>query len=218
MSVESQWGHFFKPEVRKSGSEYFNEGVVVLSIASDTAIQGYVKGTTSSKVTLKAESIANPTFYADCSCPASRKGILCKHIWAVLLQSEKKHPDFLDSKKNIEKAEKAPQVESPYKAKQAEYRKQQYEKQKVRAKEQRQAKKKSKRGPAETISLPTDVEFAFEFFSANGFPMENPIDEEALKEAKKKLSRVFHPDKGGTHEEAVILNQHFEVLMNFANH
>jgi uncharacterized Zn finger protein len=216
MSVESAWGHFFKPEVRKAGTDFFNDGVVVLSVTSDTGIQGYVKGTASSKVVLKAESIGSPTFYADCSCPPSTKGMLCKHIWAVLLQTEKKYPDFLDSKRNIEKLEKAPQPESPYKAKQDAYRKQQYEKQKARAKEQRLAKKNSKRAPAEPVSLPAAVESAFEFFSQNGFPMENPVDEEVLKDAKKKLSRIFHPDKGGTHEEAVVLNEHYDVLAHFS--
>lgn len=215
MSVESSWGHFFKPEVRKSGRAFFDEGAVVLSVTSDTGIQGYVKGTSSSKVTLKADSIADPTFYADCSCPASTKGNLCKHIWAVLLQTEKKYPDFLDSKKNIEKAERAPQPESPYKAKQAEYRKQQYEKQKVRAKEQRLAKKKSKQAPEETPSFPPAIEEALEFFHQNGFPLQDPVDAELLKEAKKKLSRVFHPDKGGTHEEAVTLNRYYDVLTTF---
>ena len=39
--------------------------------------------------------------------------------------------------------------------------------------------------------------------------------EEILKTAKKQLSRVFHPDKGGSHEEMVTLNANFDVLMEF---
>ena len=35
---------------------------------------------------------------------------------------------------------------------------------------------------------------------------------EALLQAKKLLSRVFHPDKGGTHEETVELNHHFAII------
>jgi hypothetical protein len=40
-------------------------------------------------------------------------------------------------------------------------------------------------------------------------------DKDILAEAKRKLSRIFHPDKGGTHEESVELNQNCEILLRF---
>jgi hypothetical protein len=40
-------------------------------------------------------------------------------------------------------------------------------------------------------------------------------DEAIATEAKKKLSRVFHPDKGGTTEEMVELNRNCELVLDF---
>ena len=45
--------------------------------------------------------------------------------------------------------------------------------------------------------------------------MQAPWDEEALKNAKKKLSRVFHPDIGGSHQESVDLNVNYDILIRF---
>ncbi|WP_413581949.1 hypothetical protein [Bdellovibrio sp. HCB288] len=221
MSVESLYQHFFKPEVRKQGQEEFAAGLAVLSVAGDARIEGYVKASKPVKVLFVAESIASNTFTVDCMCSSAAKGTFCKHIWAILLQTEKKHSDFLDSKTNLEKGSLFEVVESPFKAKQAEFKKIQYQKQKERAKIQRQEIKKKAKGISSKIASGTtfsqDVNAAFEFFSLNGFPMENALDEEALKNAKKVLARVFHPDKGGTHDESVILNQHYQILMDYLN-
>ena len=215
MSIEKSLEHFFKPEVRNRGNDLFKQDLVALSHGSDTALQAYVRGSTSVKVNFSATSIGSDTFFVDCNCSASAKGVFCKHIWATLLAAVKAHPDFFDSKKNIEKVVKEKPAESPYKAKQAEYQKQQYEKQKMRAKEMKLAKKKASGRGAVAPQLPEEVEGAMVFFADNGFPIELPLDEEYLKNAKKKLSRIFHPDKGGTHEETVILNENFDVLIEY---
>jgi FtsZ-interacting cell division protein YlmF len=214
MSTEAKWEHFFKPEVRVRGQEDFLAGLVFVSNASDTQIQGMVKASTPLKVSFLAQDISSPTFTVDCSCTSSAKGTFCKHIWAMLLLVVKKHPDFLDSKKMIDKVTLFGKVESPFKAKQAEYKKAQYQKQKVRAKEQRKALKNKGAAPAAT-SYPEPVAEALAYFSENGFPMEASMDGESVNHAKKILSRVFHPDKGGTHEEALILNQHYDTLIEF---
>ncbi|UYL07644.1 hypothetical protein B9G69_011360 [Bdellovibrio sp. SKB1291214] len=221
MSVEKLYEHFFKPEVRKQGREDFAAGLAVLSVAGDARIEGYVKASKPVKVLFVAESIASTSFTVDCMCSSAAKGTFCKHIWAILLQTEKKHPDFLDSKTNLEKGSLCEVVESPFKAKQAEFKKLQYQKQKERAKAQRQEIKNRAKGisskTAKGTTFSQDVNAAFEFFSVNGFPMENALDEESLKNAKKVLSRVFHPDKGGTHDESVLLNQHYQILMDYLN-
>lgn len=46
---------------------------------------------------------ASPLVSADCTCPLSKKGQLCKHIWATLLTVADRRPDFLDGKEEIEK-------------------------------------------------------------------------------------------------------------------
>jgi hypothetical protein len=205
--------------VRKQGREDLAEGLVVMSVAGDARIEGYVKASKPHKVLFVAENIASTTFMVDCSCTSAGKGSFCRHIWAMLLLTEKKHPDFLDSKTNLEKGSLFVTVESPFKAKQAEFKKQQYQKQKERAKEQRlQIKNKAKgissKSPKGT-TYSQDVNAAFEYFSQNGFPLENSLDEESLKNAKKVLARVFHPDKGGTHDESVILNQNYQILLDY---
>ncbi len=215
MSLTAALEHFFKPEVRNSGSEFVNKNAVVISVGSDTLIEGYIKASTSIKVSLKAKAIEDENFNADCSCPSSKKGQLCKHIWALLVWTETKYPDFLSSKNNIEKksSEDSPK-QSAFKAKQDDYKKQQYQKQKLRNKAIKDEKKKNKFQP-ERPTYPEDVEQALQFFAVNGFPLEIPFEEEDLKTAKKKLSRVFHPDIGGSHQESVDLNVNYDILIRF---
>lgn len=235
----------FKPEIRKRGEEYFAKDAAVVSSGSDTQIQAYVKGMPVAKVSLVADDIASPVFQADCNCSMAVKGNLCKHVWAVILQVEKMHPDFLDSKKTVDKMNLTATSGSPststaksagstarpqnssqsasavaYKAKQDEYKKLQSEKQKLWSQkirlEQKIKKKKSKNDGQDSQSeYSNEVESALKFFSENGFVFESTHDDESLKKAKKILSQVFHPDKGGTHEEATILNKHYEALFKF---
>ncbi len=40
-------------------------------------------------------------------------------------------------------------------------------------------------------------------------------DSAIVAEAKKKLSRIFHPDKGGTHEEMAELNHQCELVLQY---
>ena len=214
MPIEQTLEHFFKPEVRKSGTDFILKNSVVISVGSDTLIEGYVKGSSSAKVSFTARTIEDETFYVNCSCPSSGKGQFCKHIWAMLLQVEKKYPDFLSAKNNIEKISKDNPKTSAFKAKQDDYKKQQYQKQKARAKTLKAEKKKSKL-QATLPEYPEEVQEALSFFEENGFPMQAPWDEEALKNAKKKLSRVFHPDIGGSHQESVDLNVNYDILIRF---
>ena len=100
-----------------------------------------------------------------------------------------------------------------YKVKQAEYKKLQYQKQKLRAQEFK--KNKTSHVAAVTSQPPRLVQEALYFFSNNGFKFELPLDAQAIGAAKKKLSRVFHPDAGGTHDEIQTLNANFDVLTNY---
>ena len=226
MSVQS-WENYFKPEVRSSGQAFVRQNKVTVSQLSDTEIQGYVRASSSFKVLFKSPSVESHVITADCSCPLSKKGQFCKHIWAALLVIEDKKPDFLDSKTEIEKKAYAPaettaqskpvstvhsDSQAAYKQKQNDYRKEMYQKQKARLK----AQKKKDKGIVEDNSYPEPVEEALKYFVVNGFELRDTFTKEAVGMAKKELSRVFHPDVGGSHDEILELNKHAEVLSKFS--
>lgn len=236
METREHWQQYFKPETQKAGDDLVAEKCVVLTVTSDTAINGFVRGGGNSKVSFVSSSIGSEKFAASCSCTRAGKGVFCKHIWAVLIATAEKHPDFLDSKSAIEmrlaKAESstakgpaptsasASTYQEKQKEKQAEFKKAQADRLKARNKDLRLAKKalknKSEKGSSKfTVSYPEDVQEALAFFNTNGFSFASEMSEEGLKDARKILSRVFHPDKGGTHEESLLLNQHFDILMEY---
>jgi hypothetical protein len=230
MSQRETWNTFFKPEVQKTGDDLVKENAVILTVTSDTAINALVRGGGNPKVSLTSKSIADKFIMATCSCSRAEKGILCKHIWAVMEMTEKKHPDFLDSKTEIEIKDTestapsaAQEKKNAYKEKQAAFKKSQSDKIKARNKEIRLAKKEAKKsGSAKPVSsklsviYPDEVTAALKFFSVNGFDLETPLVAAEIKEARKSLSRVFHPDKGGTHAESLELNKHYDTLMEYA--
>ncbi len=226
-----KWEHFFKPEVRRSGHTLMAQGKVSIAQPSDTEIVVYIRTPPPLKVTLKSPSMASNLISADCSCPAGKKGMFCKHIWAGLLATEQKNPDFFDSKTEIEKATAAvkdlrkPTVTSQsqertqaweekqaaFKEKQNTYRKEQYQKQKLRLKKF----KKNKKDFVTEVTFSKDVEKALGFFSQNGFELRETLTKEVVGAAMKKLARIFHPDLGGSHEESLELNKHTNVLIGF---
>lgn len=231
MNVPEQLEQYFRSDVRNAGRRFFDAEKVSASHPSEKEVQAYVRGSTSFKVSLRTESYDSALLTADCTCPDSKKGRLCKHVWAALLKTADTLPDFLEAKTEIEKraaeAGAAPSAATrtvtasqvaareSATAKQADYRKAQYQKQKERAKEIRLAKKGHTVVKLQPL-LPLDVEEALAYFAANGFVMETPIAEE-LALAKKQLSRVFHPDKGGSHDEILELNRNYEVLIGYLN-
>lgn len=241
MSLDQNFAEYFKPEIQKRGREDFLKGTVFVTNVSDTSVNGLVKGMPPHRVNFIADSISSPSFEAQCSCSTGTKGGFCKHMWSLILGVEKKHPDFLSSKTTIEvnelgsvsrkqssnktlflktKPKATPEAEvraAEYKEKQSALKRQQYEKQKAWAKENRLEKKtkKNRMIQAERAPYPSEVEESLVFFTQNGFSMESLPSAAVLQLAKKHLSRVFHPDKGGSHEEAIVLNQHFEILNRY---
>lgn len=213
--------HFFKPETRNSGHAFVTKDKVTFSQPSDTEVQSYVRASTAYKVSLKYESFDSPNLFVDCTCPSSKKGQFCKHMWAALLKIDQKNSEFLDSKLELKRplGSGAPVEElfrlkqESYKLKQANYRKEQYQKQKERAKTFKAAKKNA---AAEIPSFPLSVEKALQFFEENGFSLRECLTEKSVALAMRKLSRVFHPDRGGTHEEFLELNANAELLLKYA--
>lgn len=220
------WEHFFKPAVRSSGLTLVKQGKLSLTQPSDTEVIVSIRVSPPLKVAIKSPSMASPTVIAACPCPAGKKGLFCKHIWASLLLVEQKSPDFFDSKTNLETrsnetqaSEKAKPLaatiareaaRAAFKEKQSLYRKIQYQKQKLRQKEY-----KLKKNQAPEIQYPQIVESALIFFSNNGIDLRSSMTEATLSSAKKTLSRVFHPDLGGSHEEILELNGHADNLEQF---
>lgn len=185
---------------------------------SDTEVQSYIRGTTTYKSSFVLRSIGSSNIEAQCNCSAGAKGQLCKHIWAGLLKIEQNQSDFLDGKTSIEISARSlasqPAAKVAYKEKQNDYRKLQYQKQKLRLQQKKIASKNKSSEP--TFEPPFEVARALNFFSKNGFSVSIPVDISILNLAKKKLSRIFHPDTGGTHAEILELNKNFDVLMNFS--
>ncbi len=221
----------FNSSARTAGSRLFKEGKVSFSKPSSLEITAYVKP--NYRVALKLASLQNTEAHAECNCPPSQKGQLCKHIWAACLAVSEKSPDFFDGvtevSKNAPKAKAAsPQSDSQilskeiynlkqenFKLKQASYRKDQYQKQKERAKEFKAGKKKSYKNAQEAPSYPSPVQAALDYFSKNGFTFDESLNEFSVSLARKKLARVFHPDIGGSHDESLELNSNSEVLLKY---
>ena len=222
MSVSDTFAHFFKPEVRNEAADLLSKKHVYLQIGSDTQIDASVRGTTPSKISFRSDSIESETFEVDCSCKASKKGVFCKHIWAVLTAAQETSADFFENKTNIEKGDllKSSIQNEKLKEKQSEYRKQAYEAQKQRAKNLKDERKsrdraESIKSSAFTQALPDEVKSALAYFELNGFPMTLPVDEPTVTNAKRVLSRVFHPDKGGAHDEMLELLRNADLLLKF---
>lgn len=72
---------------------------------------------------------------------------------------------------------------------------------------------KKPRTPA--FAYPKLVEKARQYFQSNGYEMKQPLELNELIEARKHLSRVFHPDKGGSHEEILELNRNFQIISDY---
>ena len=222
MSIDEAWGLFFRAEVQASGQKLFAQEKISISSGSDTGIHAFVKLAPPFKVHFATADIASPAFTADCSCPNAKKGRFCKHIWATLLSVEQNYPDFLSSKRVIEKPSASSDARFVSKEhlrdganlRASEYRKEQYQKQKLRVKGLKQANSKHQ-VPVAAATYPPAVEVALAYFSENGFPMLPVPDESILGEAKRKLSRVFHPDRGGSHDEITELNRNSELLLKF---
>lgn len=240
MNLESTLAPYFKPEVRKQGSELVDKNVISIASVSDSCVEAFIRVSAAAKVILSAESISAASFTAVCNCSAFAKGQACKHVWAVLSKLEAIEADFLVHKESMNLSAVAaaarpklqPRTPLPISAerqkmlderkesariKANEYRKAQYRLQKERKSANGKSESKAgKRLAPSGQDVPEDISDAFRFFDANGFPLTRPIDVDALKNAKRLLSRIFHPDKGGSHEEILALNENFDKLIEFS--
>lgn len=216
----------FKPEVRSAGQAFIKKDKVALQQPSDTEIISYVRGSTNYKVILKTPLVESDTVFASCTCSLFAKGQNCKHLWAALVVAQEKKPDFFEEKALLEHSgpdaisqNSAPEFmgqqarQDAFKERQRDYQKLQYQKQKLRLKQMKLAKENTE---TEDELFPPPIETALKYFSENGFELRNSMTKENVSQAMKKLSRIFHPDKGGTHEEFTELNKNAEILTKFS--
>ncbi len=200
------WQQYFRPSVVRAGESLFLGHGVTISHVSHVKAQIYVKSTMSYHVLMTKTEFHS--IEAQCTCSVSARGQLCKHIWASLLALEKKHRDFVEGVTRFEKPVGVDNTASSVlKARQAHFRKLRYQQQK-----QKIQKIKSRKRSRHLPDVSEDVANALSYFAENGFPLEDLKDENTLSTAKKNLARVFHPDVGGSHEETVRLNMHFQTL------
>jgi hypothetical protein len=229
MPLDEQLESCFSAPERKRGQDLYDKDLVAVASASDTSVKATVRASGAPRVALSAPEVASTTMSAVCTCSAFRKGTLCKHIWATILKLEEKGSDFLEGKvqvhaltqgappdtsNSVSHVSRKPDL-SDTKARQAAYRKQQNERLKERNKARRQENKPSRAKTA--FAYPDNVEQARAYFEQNGLPLNHPLEMADLLNAKKLLSRVFHPDKGGTHEESITLFEHFETIRSYLN-
>lgn len=202
----------FRPGDRSKGETDFRKNAVHISQSSDTLVRAFVKSAGQGKVTLTADSLDDDFIHAECTCTTAKKGEACRHMWAVILKLE--GSDFLLNKVNVKTgaAQTASPKESAFTQRQAEYKEVQKERLKQRAREFKDRKAgREPQGP----NLPDEVSEALRYFNANGFPLEKELDADHVESARRQLARVFHPDKGGSHDEILELNHHFEILSQY---
>lgn len=213
MTALQNLSSFFGQQERRKGEELTSKGLVTISGASDTSVSAFIKDSSGARVNLTADEVAAPALAAKCSCTHARNGDLCKHIWAVLFKLEQTDADFLQGKEEVlSPSQSSSPAEAARQAKAEEYKTAQRQKLKERNKEIREKKKRAERGPQ--FSYPALVQESLDYFSAQGFPLDE-LDLATLQNARKLLSRVFHPDKGGTHDEILELNRHYDRLEQY---
>lgn len=209
MGIESIFSVFFRPEYRRKGELLYTGGLVRMQQASEANVAAFVDN--KARVTLESDGMDSIQISARCSCTKFRSGHGCMHIWATLLQLEKDGAEFLSNKNELEFPQRIPTAADKVREEKMEAvaEKKREDGKRIRA-EQKKRKQLERRAANQTTS-PAEAE-ALSYFSTNGFSFILPVDPEELDHAKKILARVFHPDRGGTHEEMLELNRHTETL------
>jgi len=134
-------------------------------------------------------------------------------MWATILMLEAIESDFLACRSVIGQPEAQPESAASVAAKQrqANYK----ELQKERNKKYQRDRKNAFSTEVTLSAHPQEVDEALTYFSENGFELKDNLQLGALGEARKTLARVFHPDRGGTHEEILNLNENYNIVAHY---
>jgi hypothetical protein len=186
----------FPSTERRKGAAAAEDRAVQVSSSSDTVVNAFVRNSSPARVTLSTSEVTDRLITAKCTCTVAKKSQLCRHIWATLLRLDDQGHDFLLSKESISLADTDDLMVD---RSGNEYRK----------------KRSDCKDRAPAFHYPSNVEQARQYFQANGFEMKQPFELSEIVDAKKQLSRVFHPDKGGSHDEILELNRNFQILSDY---
>src|SRR5262245_65168767 len=75
---------------RAKGADYFRSGGVIEIAGGEWSAHAIVRGTRDYRVELRRES-GTDRFTASCVCPYyTDRGEVCKHIWAALLEADRR--------------------------------------------------------------------------------------------------------------------------------
>jgi hypothetical protein len=225
-SITDKLALLFSSTERRKGASAAEDRAVHLSSASDVFVNAVVRASAPGRVTLSASEIAGGDIAAKCTCAGAQKGQLCRHVWAALLKLEEQNHDFLLHKESISIAADDEAIDRSGGESQENFsmrRLEFQERQKALSKEYRKQRAQKRNENAETgrkvrtpaFHYPSSVEEARRYFQANGFEMKQPFELSEIVDAKKQLSRVFHPDKGGSHDEILELNRNFQILSDY---
>src|ERR1700681_2054509 len=87
MTLATLLAHFLDWRVRERGRAYFQSGTVDTAVCGPERVEGRVFGSEEYAVWLARNGKA---LLASCSCPFFAGGLLCKHIWAVVLEADQR--------------------------------------------------------------------------------------------------------------------------------
>ncbi len=87
MSLANKISHGFSSSVRHRGSDYFHMGWVRVKKGGECYVEAQVRGSRNYLVTLSLEENQLAVF---CDCPYYESNGPCKHIWATILEADKR--------------------------------------------------------------------------------------------------------------------------------
>ncbi len=87
--LTKQLSYLFLPLIRNRGNSYVKAARVNLVHISDNLIKAKIKGNSTYNVTLDIKEKDENAIKVTCNCPFFRQGILCKHIWATIVATER---------------------------------------------------------------------------------------------------------------------------------
>ncbi len=88
MSIPKKVAATFAPPLRARGEEYYRAGLVKIVRADAASVSATVRGTLTYHVEIRA--VPEDRLDLQCTCPYALEYGVCKHIWAALLECERR--------------------------------------------------------------------------------------------------------------------------------
>lgn len=88
MSLASKLSHEFAARIQYRGAQYFRDGAVEVRFQSPARLEAIVSGGLDYQVRL---AISDGRINVSCTCPYFDKGEECKHLWATILEADRRN-------------------------------------------------------------------------------------------------------------------------------